>query len=132
MGDRYGNYQNIEFGGSKVYFLDNKNNHFIHTNHYLMNEHLNSKPESLKSSFNRYKIAINLATNTQTYSLERMKKILLDDTDPELPICRKFIPGDLMEEVGTVCTILMDLNQEMMHITKGSPLHTPFTKISLN
>jgi hypothetical protein len=61
-----------------------------------------------------------------------MKRILLDDTDPELPICRKYIPGKTKELVGTVCTVLMDLNQEVMHITKGSPLHNPFTKISLN
>jgi len=61
-----------------------------------------------------------------------MKSILLDDTDSELPICRKYIPGRVKEKVGTVCTILMDLNQEVMHITKGSPHHNPFTKISLN
>ena len=132
MGDKNGKYQDIEFGGNEVYILDSENNHFIHTNHFLMNEKLNSKPELLLSSFNRYEIASILAKNHQTPSLELMKSILLDDSDPELPICRKYIPGTRMEKVGTVCTILMDLNQEVMHITKGSPLHNPFTKISLN
>jgi hypothetical protein len=84
------------------------------------------------SSFNRYNIAHNLVKSSQNQSLELMKSILLDDSDSELPICRKYIPGTTMEEVGTVCTILMDLKQEVMHITKGTPLHNPFTKISLN
>ena len=132
MGDKNGKYQDIEFGGNEVYILDSENNHFIHTNHFLMNEKLNSKPELLLSSFNRYEIASILAKNHQTPSLELMKSILLDNSDSELPICRKYIPGTRMEKVGTVCTILMDLNQEVMHITKGSPLVNPFAKISLN
>ncbi len=77
-------------------------------------------------------MASKFVKNAQTQSLELMKSILLDDSDPELPICRKYIPGTRMEKAGTVSTILMDLNQEVMHITKGSPLHNPFTKISLN
>jgi len=132
MGDKNGKYQDIEFGGSEVYLLDAENNHFVHTNHFLKNEKLNSKPELLLSSFNRYKIACSLVKSHETQSLELMKNILLDDTDFELPICRKYIPGRVMEKAGTVCTILMDLNQEVMHITKGSPLYHPFTKVSLN
>ncbi|MHA2038657.1 MAG: C45 family autoproteolytic acyltransferase/hydrolase [Promethearchaeota archaeon] len=132
MGDKNGNYQDIEFGGSEVYFLDTEKNYFIHTNHFLKNDELNLNPELSLSSFNRYKIANKLTNSHETHSLALMKSILLDDTDSELPICRKYIPGVRMEEVGTVCTILMDLNQEVMHITKGSPLHNPFTKISLN
>jgi isopenicillin-N N-acyltransferase-like protein len=132
IGDKNGKYQDIEFGGSEVYFLEGENNHFVHTNHFLKNEKLNSKPELLLSSFNRYKIASKLAKSNRTQTLELMKSILLDDSDSELPICRKFIPGEVMEKVGTVCTILMDLNREEMHITKGSPLRNPFTKISLN
>jgi isopenicillin-N N-acyltransferase-like protein len=132
IGDKYGKYQDIEFGGNEVYLLDPESNNFVHTNHFLRNEKLNSKPDLLESSFNRYKIASKLASSNQTQSLELMKRILLDDTDSELPICRKYIPGTTMEQVGTVCTILMDLNQKMMHITKGSPYDNPFTKISLN
>ena len=132
LGDKYGNNQDIEFGGSERYILDAENEYFVHTNHFLKNETLNSNPDSLKSSYNRYKIATDLVNSFQILSLERMKEILLDDTDPELPICRKFIPGTTMEKVGTVCTILMDLNREVIHLTKGSPLHNTFTTISLN
>ncbi|MHA1987931.1 MAG: C45 family autoproteolytic acyltransferase/hydrolase [Promethearchaeota archaeon] len=132
IGDKNGIFQDIEFGGSEVYLLNAEDNHFVHTNHFLMNEILNLNPELLLSSFNRYEIASNLAKSYQIQSLELMKSILLDDTDSELPICRKYIPGRIMEKAGTVCTILMDLNQEVMHVTKGSPLHNPFTEISLN
>jgi isopenicillin-N N-acyltransferase-like protein len=132
IGDKNGKYQDIEFGGSEVYLLDTENNHFVHTNHFLKNEKLNSNPDLLLSSFNRYKIASKLVKSSPIQSLELMKNILLDANDPELPVCRKYIPGTVMEETGTVCTILMDLNQEVMHITKGSPLHNPFTYISLN
>ncbi len=132
IGDKNGKYQDIEFGGSEVYLLNVENNHFVHTNHFLKNENLNSNPDLLESSFNRFKMATNFVKGQKTYSLEFMKRILLDDTDPELPICRKYIPGRVKEKVGTVCTILMDLNQQVMHVTKGSPLHNPFTEISLS
>jgi isopenicillin-N N-acyltransferase-like protein len=131
IGDKYGKHQDIEFGGSEAYFLAFENNYFVHTNHFLKNTNLNSNPDALQSSFNRYKIATDLVRSFKILSLERMKEILLDDTDPELPVCRKYIPGTTMEQVGTVCTILMDLNQGVMHMTKGSPLHHPFTTISL-
>jgi len=131
IGDKNGNYQDIEFGGKDVYLLGNENDQFVHTNHFLMNKELNSNPDDLSSSFNRYKTASILVKHNKTRSLEFMKRILLDDTDPELPICRKYIPGKINELVGTVCTVLMDLNQEVIHFTKGSPLHNPFTKISL-
>jgi isopenicillin-N N-acyltransferase-like protein len=132
IGDKNGKYQDIEFGGSEVYLLNVEDNHFVHTNHFLRNENLNSNPDLLQSSFNRFKMATNFVKGHKTYSLEFMKSILLDDTDPELPICRKYIPGRVKEKVGTVCTILMDLNQQVMHVTKGSPLHNPFTEISLS
>lgn len=132
IGDKNGNYQDIEFGGSETYFLGTENNHLVHTNHFLKNQTLNSNPELLLSSFNRYKMASEFVKNSQIQSLELMKSILLDYSDPELPICRKYIPGSVMEKAGTICTILMDLNQELMYMTKGSPLHNPFSKISLN
>ncbi|MHA2032493.1 MAG: C45 family autoproteolytic acyltransferase/hydrolase [Candidatus Kariarchaeaceae archaeon] len=132
IGDKSGKYQDIEFGGSEVYLLNVEDKHFIHTNHFLKNENLNSNPDLLQSSYNRYKLASKLVKSHKTYSLEFMKSILLDDTDPKLPICRKYIPGRVKEKVGTVCTILMDLNQQIMHVTKGSPLYSPFTEISLN
>ncbi|MFW9784053.1 MAG: C45 family autoproteolytic acyltransferase/hydrolase [Candidatus Heimdallarchaeota archaeon] len=132
IGDKYGKYQDIEYEGSDISFLESEINYFVHTNHFLRNEKLNSNPDLLQSSINRHKTARKLLKGNQTLSLEFMKTILLDDTDPELPICRKYIPGTTMDQVGTVCTILMDLNKEIMHITKGSPLHNPFISTSLN
>ena len=38
----------------------------------------------------------------------------------------------MLETTGTICSIVMDLEQKEMHITRGTPLKNPFEKISLN
>ncbi|OLS21226.1 MAG: hypothetical protein HeimC2_34440 [Candidatus Heimdallarchaeota archaeon LC_2] len=132
IADNNGNYQDIEFGGEKLYFLEVNKSVFMHTNHFLKNITLNQQPENMESSFSRYEKASSLISNLTDQSLENMKNILSDESDTEFPICRKYIQGKTMEDVGTVCTIIMDLEKLELNITKGSPSNNNFSKIKLN
>ena len=58
---------------------------------------------------------------------------LADDAHATLPIRRPFSerhPSLGLEAVGTVCTIVMDLGARELHITRGSPIHNAFEKIT--
>lgn len=131
IADKNGKYQDIEFGGESSYFLDTSSSTFMHTNHFLMNSILNTNTEDLQSSFSRYNKASDLLTDLTDQSMEKMKNILSDDSNSEFPICRKYIQGKTMEDVGTVCTIIMDLQKLEMNITKGTPLNHGFSKVAL-
>lgn len=131
MGDGNGKYQDIEFGGDKYYLLENTDSVFTHTNHFIQNKNLNTEPENMLSSISRYNKASKLISNLNDQSIGKMKEILADNSDSELPICRPYIQGQTMQNVGTVCTIIMDLKNLVMNLTKGSPLQNEYSKITL-
>ena len=61
------------------------------------------------------------------FSMNEMKKLLLDQSHPDLPICRPYVEDPDLGNVGTICTIIMDLKNTQLHITRGSPLKSTFT-----
>ncbi|MCE7735395.1 MAG: hypothetical protein GPJ54_10990, partial [Candidatus Heimdallarchaeota archaeon] len=131
IGDTDGEYQDIEFGGDRCYFLENSDPIFVHTNHFIQNTNLNTEPENMLSSISRFKKASELILNLKDQSIGKMKEILADKSDTDLPICRPYIQGRTMQDVGTVCTIIMDLKNQEMNITKGSPIRNEYSKITL-
>lgn len=132
IGNSNGEYQDIEFGGDRYYLLENTDKCFMHTNHFVQNSDLNVGVEELQSSFSRYNKASSIISTLTDQSIETMKEILADKSDVELPICRPYIQGKTMQDVGTVCTIIMDLKNLEMNITKGAPLQNDYSKIFLN
>ncbi len=131
IGEKSGEYIDIEFANDEHYYPNTTSDAFIHTNHYLMNNALNSDTEKLASSFSRYNKALNIIKNNPSKTVEDMKGILLDRTNKALPICRPYVDNPDIGTVGTICTIIMDLKNGKMHITKGSPLNTPFSSVEL-
>jgi isopenicillin-N N-acyltransferase-like protein len=131
IGDAHGEYIDFEFANHQVYQPQNDSKVFLHTNHYLNNKELNSDTEKLASSLARYDQAIQMIPTVKESSLDEMKKILLDQTMSDLPICRPYVPHPDIGNVGTVCSIIMDLISLKLHITLGNPLETPFTSISI-
>ena len=55
-----------------------------------------------------------------------MLLILLDDSDPELPICRKYSYVEDFGNLGTVTTILMDLKHKTLELSMGNPFENDF------
>ncbi|MHA2239649.1 MAG: carcinine hydrolase/isopenicillin-N N-acyltransferase family protein, partial [Candidatus Hodarchaeales archaeon] len=99
--------------------------------HYLSNTALNTDLEELASSFARYSSAQTLIQSKEQ-TIEGMKGILNDQSNLELPICRRYVPNKELENVGTVCTIIMDLPNLTMHITRGNPFDHEFERLNLS
>jgi isopenicillin-N N-acyltransferase-like protein len=131
LGDVSGNSIDVEFTKEQIYYPNTNINAFIHTNHYLANNDLNTDVEKLASSFTRYETAVKLAQNISQDSIEEMKAILLDSSQEDFPICRPYVDNPDIGNVGTICSVIMDLAKFQMHITRGNPLVTPFTVLTL-
>ena len=78
-----------------------------------------------------YNVGRNLLQKSPAQSVNDMKDLLLDRSEDTLPICRHYVENPDIGTVGTICTLIMDLKNKQMHLTKGSPLVTPFSIINL-
>ncbi len=129
IGDAQGNYCDIEFAGEEMHFTEKVGGsiplkNFLHANHYLAA--LVSEATATASSLARQRRGEQLIA-AYSGSVEEAKKLLLDRQGQELPICRPYQrEEESLEEVGTVCSIIMDLPQRVMHLTKGNPLQNEF------
>ncbi len=131
IGTDRGKYLDIEFCGKRIFVFDDNSMNWVHTNHYL-GDRINTDPVEFASSFARYERAFLLSKQIEGTSVEEMKTILLDKENADLPICRKYVPDEYIDNVGTVTSIIMDLPKREMHITRGSPFEHPFERYSLD
>lgn len=120
IGDGNGEYVDIEFAANRTFMINSTAASFAHTNHYIQ-ERINTDEIEFASSFARYERA-GVLMNATEQSVDSMKRILADQERVELPICRPYVVDELIGNVGTVCTIIMDLANRKLHITRGSPL----------
>jgi hypothetical protein len=98
-------------------------NHPYHTNHFLStntNDHIKDKSR-YQNSLDRYERVKQLWENKK-----EIKSILFDydDDNQTYPICRLYKPTYL-GLVGTVCSVIMNLKERTMNITKGNPRQNP-------
>ena len=66
-------------------------------------------------------------------AVDAMKALLADHKHATLPIRRPYLerhPSLGLEGVGTICTLVMDLGRRELHITRGSPIHNAFEKMT--
>jgi len=133
ISDSDGNFIDIEFAGTDVYYptITTSDSIFIHTNHYL-GKKINTDPEKFASSFSRYNRSQKIKEINPGESVDDAKAFLLDNANNKLPICRSYIPDTEIGNAGTVCSVIMDLKNLHFHITKGSPLHHPFEVIQFS
>ncbi len=126
--DSKGQSLQMEFATNKVTFLPHKEIQF-HTNHYVNNPGQGIKEKKqIASSLQRLKRLQEI--NIKEQSLAEIKT-LLADTTCFLPIQRQFIQDKEIGSLGTVCTIIMDLLNQKMHITKGNPKENQFEEIKI-
>ena len=132
VGDKLGNYFDIEYAGDEFFLFDQGEDTFVHTNHFLGKD-INKDPVEYANSFARYERGLKLTSNLNNHSFESMKKILLDKGNNELPICRTYKPSisGFFKDTGTICSMIMDLENFSLHITKGNPFENPFEEIAL-
>jgi isopenicillin-N N-acyltransferase like protein len=108
-----------EFFQDKYFQLDFMNNHLIHTNHYLGDSIDDPSDPDFRSSFSRIKTARQFMVEHPDQDLTIMKEFLTDESDSDWPIYRHYIENDHIGDVGTVCSIIMDLKEQEIHLRKG-------------
>ena len=125
IGDKNGNYLDLELAIERTFFYPTKNPIFIHTNHYLA-EGFDNSVEEFAGSISRFERASTIAKSLSGTTKDEMKLILLEDSDPELPICRKYSYVEDFGNLGTVTTILMDLKHKTLELSMGNPFENDF------
>ena len=126
VADAKGNGFDIEFCGDHHHRIEPDSDALIHTNHYLA-ENINSpQDEYFYSSFTRYQTASQFLAEDRSRNVETMCQLLSDESDQAFPIFRDFVPDESVHELGTVCSIVMDLETQKIRVRKGKSTDTEF------
>ena len=120
MGDQKGVCFNIEYAGDESFETELSDDVMIHTNHCL-GEYLNAK-EDFPSSYARYAAAKKLTESLDDFGVYAMQNILSDRSNSGLPIYRTYVADPELGTMGTICTIVMDLQNKKFYIRKGNSL----------
>lgn len=120
LGDDQGQCCCIEFPGDEVRLIYNQP---YHTNHFLSipeQQYIQDK-NRYQNSYDRYdrvKQMWNENASLETILFD------FDDENQVYPICRSFKPS-FVGSLGTVCSMIMNLKERNMLITKGNPRINP-------
>ena len=128
--DAKGNNFDIEFHNKRIYYPEMTEKPYVHTNHYLKEKIILTKYD-LSSSLARYEKAKEIVEQKKIENVEDIKFLLLNKDNELLPICRKYLPHPLINNSGTICSIVMDHKNLKMHITRGNPLENKFEVINV-
>jgi isopenicillin-N N-acyltransferase-like protein len=120
--DRFGGLD-LEYLGDKVRRHDINSENFVHANHPLGDE--TSLDENLPNSIARLAKAEEKGAAAAEMGWRHMNDLLSDQSNEEYPVCRPYV--DLFGQPGgTVCSIIMDLNEKTMHVRKGPNPNAPY------
>ena len=126
MADSQGNACGIEFNSDEYYQLEPKKQCILHANHYLGASVSNAKDPELQSSYARQQTAQEFLNINSSRDRVTMQNLLSDDSHPTLPIYRYYVEDELIQDAGTVCTIVMDLLEQQIHLRKGKHENSEF------
>jgi isopenicillin-N N-acyltransferase-like protein len=129
VADRHGNCFDIEFARDRSLKIEPEQT-FVHTNHYI-GEHINPNAGIFRCSYARKQTAEERIKALTAYSVQDMKSILLDRSHGEFPINRRYTADDVIEEIGTVCSVIMDLPNQTIHLKRGHAVDTDFSRYTL-
>ena len=130
VGDASGDYFDAEFAGDENVFLDNTAEIMLHTNHYLHKSiNLPGNPE-FASSYAREELASHRISTLNSLNKGGMTDILSDKSNRDYPVLRNYSADANLQELGTVCSIIMDLKARDMYIRKGNDVKGEFTAYS--
>jgi len=109
----------MEFCGETSYRLEPESDYLLHTNHYLGKPINSEQDPDFSSSYARFNKATQILTDNKERSVVAMGELLSDESDRVLPIYREYLADESVHELGTICTIVMELAQQKMHVRKG-------------
>jgi len=119
VADRDGRRFDFEFAGDEWFELPEGEGMLAHTNHYLGKEIIVLR-ELYENSSIRLARAAQLSQAGCTWTTDTMQSILSDRHDPANSICQSYVPRLLLGDMGTVCSVVFDLEAGVMHFRKGN------------
>ena len=126
VADASGNGFDIEFCDQTSYRLVPELDYLIHTNHYLGSPINSEQDPDFSSSYARFNKATQILSDNREQSVGSMCELLSDESDQSLPIYREYVPDESVHELGTICTIVMELAQQRLHVRKGKGIGAEF------
>lgn len=132
IADADGNGFDMEFCGQDSYRLEANTNYLLHTNHYLGKPVNSENNPDFASSYARFNKATQILADNPERNVETISRLLSDDSNRSLPIYREYLPDELVHEVGTIFTIIMELAQQKMLVRKGKGPDARFFKYGLS
>ena len=127
-------YIDFEFANTEFHELSaNDQIPFSHTNHFLADKRLNTRGDLLASSYARYARSRQIIeSNDSPSTIADIKALLKDQQNSSLPICRPYIVDAEIGNVGTICSLIMDLRSLTLYYTPGNPFTNEYRSISLS
>ncbi|MDJ0841436.1 MAG: C45 family autoproteolytic acyltransferase/hydrolase [Acidobacteriota bacterium] len=125
LGDDNGRSACLELDGGQMKEVDYGADLPVHTNHFIVDGHNEEEDPLFKNSILRLNRAKDIFSERSLPDMEMIKTILLDSEHGGDAICSPY-KKILHFEIGTVCSVIMDLPGRTMHITPGNPLDNSF------
>eukprot|EP00435_Cladocopium_sp_Y103_P076370 s1_g109.t1 len=131
VADEQGNRFDMEFAATEQIEVEDPGDVIAHTNHYLDPE-MFSVPHVLENSTFRLDRAYTLATEIETRDRSTMARMLSDTTNPGNAICQTYRKREPLGNMGTVCTLTMDLAARNMDIRLGNDASASLERVELH
>ena len=131
VADKSGARFDMEFAATEQIEVDDPGDVIAHTNHYL-DPDMFSMPHVLENSTLRLNRAYALAQNVKTRDRETMARMLSDTENPGNAICQTSRPREPLGNMGTVCTLTMDLAARNMDIRLGNDATGALNRVDLH
>jgi isopenicillin-N N-acyltransferase-like protein len=132
--DRGGDVASLEFSPKGMRVLRGEGGTLCHTNHFLHADAAGWQAELAPnlSTQPRLERALMHAGSRQKHGLDDVKKLLRDETDGLLSICRKpdlSLPPEAQLE--TVASVIMELARGVMHLAPDVPSRADYQAVAL-
>lgn len=134
--DREGRYLNLELNGPRIEIIQYGDECPVHTNHFLATG-VPIDEVRFRNSIHRLSRARTICTDSISLDRSAMQALFQDREGGEDAICRDYRPSQLLRatgpqmEIGTVCSIIMDLRDQTMWLSRGRPSADSYVRYSI-
>lgn len=130
VADHSGERFDMEFAATEQFEVTDPGDVIAHTNHY-MDPDMFSSPLTLENSTLRLNRAYTLAAELKGRDRRTMASMLSDTESPGNAICQTYRERAPLGQMGTVCTLTMDLAAQNMEIRLGNDASAPLEQVDL-
>ena len=121
----------MEFAATEKFELSDSGDILAHTNHFIEQD-LFAIPDVLKNSTTRLSRVQRLGDAYGGRDRRTMEKILSDTENPGDAICQTYRTRAPLGQMGTVCSLTMDLETGDMGVRLGNNAQGPFGHVSVH